>query len=898
MTEENYKIKINNKIYESKEDKTLLRFLRDDLNIISVKDGCSQGACGTCTVIIDGKNVKACTQKLSKLEVKEITTLEGFTQEEREIYSYAFARVGAVQCGFCTPGMMISAKALLDSNPNPTIDDVKKAINGNICRCTGYKKIEKAILLISKILFGKEKIEKDAYEKVGENMIKIDAVDKALGKATYVDDMQLDNMLYASAIRSKYPRAKVLDIDYKKAQEHPGVVKVFTAEDVYNNKVGHIQQDWDVFIRKGDYTRCVGDAICMVVAKDKKSLEEGKKLVEIKYQEEKPVTSIYEAIQKDAPKIHSNGNLCQRRHVTRGSTTVALKTSAYTVTKTFKTPFSEHAFLEPEGALAEPYKNGVKVYSSDQGIYDTRKELSHMFKGELTEDQIVVQNMTVGGGFGGKEDVSAQHLVALAAYQLKQPVKLIFTRDESLAFHPKRHLMIGKFTLGCDKEGNFTALDCDIFFDTGAYASLCGPVLERACTHAVGPYKYQNTNIRGFGYYTNNPPAGAFRGFGVCQSNFAVETLVTLLAEKVGISSWEIRYKNAIEPGEVLPNGQFADRSTALKETLLKVKDEFENNKGHVGIACALKNSGVGVGLPDKGRARIKVNNETVEIYSAASDIGQGSATVFTQMVCQITGLDKSNVKYMYASSEFAPDSGTTSGSRQTLITGEAVRGASAKLKEDLDKGNSLKDLEGKEYFYEFFDPTDPLVNDKKNPKSHVAYGFATHLAIVDPDTRKLTKVVACHDSGKVVNPIAIEGQIEGGVTMSMGYTLTENYKLDNSKVAYKYGTLGLMRSKDVPEIEAITVEKEELLDFALGSKGIGEISSIPTAPAIAGAYYSLDHKNRFELPLRETPYSQKIKDIKSETAEQSNARIEEEINKMLEIVGGTIDNKIRKAED
>lgn len=892
-----YTVNINGKDYTSEEDKMLLRFLRDDLKIYSVKDGCSQGACGTCTLIIDGKAVKSCVQKLSKLAGKKVITIEGMSRREQEVYAYAFAKKGAVQCGFCTPGMLMSAKALIDSNPNPTLDDVKKSIKGNICRCTGYKKIEDAILFAAEILRGEKEVETNSFKNVGENMIKVDAIDKALGRAVYVDDMEIDGMLYASCVRSKYPRAKILDIDISKAEGHEGVVKVFTASDVPNNKVGHIQQDWDVLIAKGDYTRSAADAICMVVAKDQKSLEEGLKLVEITYEEETPIRDIYEAMQKDAAKVHESGNLCQSRHVTRGDAKKALEESAYTVTEVFKTPFSEHAFLEPEAALAMPYKKGVKVYSTDQGIYDTRAEIAHMFKGVLDPEQIVVQNMTIGGGFGGKEDVSVQHLCALAAYTLQKPVKMVFSRDESLAFHPKRHLMIGKFTLGCDKDGHFTALDCDIFFDTGAYASLCGPVLERACTHAVGPYTYQNTDIRGYGYYTNNPPAGAFRGFGVCQSNYAVETLISLLAEKVGISPWEIRYRNAIEPGKVLPNGQIADVSTALKETLLAVKDAYYENEGHVGIACAMKNSGVGVGLPDKGRAKFIVKDGIVEIYSAASDIGQGCSTIFTQIACDVTGLDAEKISYKFASSELAPDSGTTSGSRQTLISGEAVRGCASQLKEDLDKGLSLRDLEGKEYFYEFFDPTDRLINDKKNPKSHVAYGFATHLAVIDPETKLVKEVYAAHDSGKVVNPVAIDGQIEGGVTMSLGYTLTENYKLNDSKIAFKYGTLGLMKSQDVPDIHAITVEKGEYLDFALGSKGIGEISSIPTAPAVATAYYNTDGKLRLEMPLRETPYAKKIKDIKTETVEESNNRLRDITEKMLDLTNKRLADEGKKKD-
>ena len=387
---------------------------------------------------------------------------------------------------------------------------------------------------------------------------------------------------------------------------------------------------------------------------------------------------------------------------------------------------------------------------------------------------------------------------ALAAYKLQRPVKCKLTRAESLAFHPKRHAMDGTFTLGCDAEGNFTGLDCEINFDTGAYALLCGPVLERACTHAVGPYKYQNTDIRGFGYYTNNPPAGAYRGFGVCQSEFALECLIDLLAEKVGLDPWEIRYRNAIEPGEVLPNGQIADCSTALKETLLEVKDAYYAHPGHAGIACAMKNAGVGVGLPDAGRCKIRVEDGRAVVYAATSDIGQGCNAVFLQDVAEACGLPLHCIANGECSTENAPDSGTTSGSRQTVVTGEVVRGAAFLLRDamlDIEAGKSapaapvnahgdgvkieyddgrayqlhtqelvagqgmhpqdpaaaIKALEGCEFGYVYLEPTDKLGADVPNPKSHICYGFATHVVILDDDGR-VSEVYAAHDSGKVVN--------------------------------------------------------------------------------------------------------------------------------------------------
>lgn len=857
-----YSFVVNGVPCSTEEEKPLLRYLRDELRLTSVKDGCSEGACGTCTILVDGKAVKACILSTKRAAGKEIVTVEGLSEAEREAFVYAFGAVGAVQCGFCIPGMVMAGKALLDQNPNPTEAEIKKAIRGNVCRCTGYKKIIEGIALAGAILRGEASVDPALEEGedygVGARAFRTDVRAKVLGTGAYCDDLYLDGMAHASAVRSQYPRARVLDIDASAALALPGVLAVLTADDVPHNKVGHLQQDWDVMIAKGDITRCVGDAICLVVAENETVLKQAKELVKVDYEPLEPVRTIQEARAADAPILHPGGNLCQQRHVTRGDARAALAQSKYVVTQSYRTPFTEHAFLEPECAVAFPYKDGVKVYTSDQGVYDTRKEISIMLGWE--PERIVVENKLVGGGFGGKEDVSVQHLAVLAALRVNRPVKAKLTRQESINFHPKRHYMEGTFTLGCDENGIFTGLDCEIHFDTGAYASLCGPVLERACTHSVGPYCYQNTDIRGFGWYTNNPPAGAFRGFGVCQSEFALESNINLLAEKVGISPWEIRFRNAIEPGKALPNGQIADCSTALKETLLAVKDVYEQNADHAGIACAMKNSGVGVGLPDKGRCKLAVRNGVVELYSAASDIGQGCATVFLQMLAEATGLPLEKLRNMGANSEVAPDSGTTSGSRQTLITGEAVRMAAAELRADLDgAGGDLSALEGLEYSAEFFDPTDKLGADKPNPKSHVAYGFATHVVILDGEGR-VKEVYAAHDSGKVVNPTSIRGQIEGGVLMGLGYALTEDFPLKDCVPQAKFGTLGLMRADQIPDIHAIYVEKEELLPFAYGAKGIGEIATIPTAPAVQGAYYARDHILRTSLPMQDTFYKKPAK--------------------------------------
>ena len=847
---------INGKEYHEEKDMKLLPFLRNVCKLKSVKDGCSEGACGTCHVLIDGKAAKACVPKLSKLEGKHILTIEGFEEEEKEIFVRAFGEAGAVQCGFCIPGMVIVAKGLLDKNPDPTRADAADAIKNNICRCTGYKKIIDGILLAAKYKREGLPEEKQYTWKVGERVPRVDVREKVLGTGQYPDDVEVEGMIYGSALRSAYPRARVKAIHTEKAKALPGVVAVFTAEDIPGSvKTGHLKQDWDALIPVGHLTHYLGDSIALVAAESLEIVEEAKKLIEVEYEELPMVHDPYEAMAEDAPKVHDSekDNLLAHWHVHRGNAEDAIKNSKYILTDRFHTPWTEHAFLEPECAVAMPDgEDGVLVYSTDQGVYDTQHECMALLG--LPAEKVKVRNKLVGGGFGGKEDVTVQHHAAMIAYLTKRPVKVKLTRAESILIHPKRHPMDMEFTLGCDENGIIQGVKASVIADTGTYASLGGPVLQRACTHASGPYNYQNFDIDGKAYYTNNPPAGAFRGFGVTQTCFAIEMLLTKMAGLVGISPWEIRYRNAIRPGQELPNGQIVDNSTALAETLEAVKDAFESSP-YTGIACAMKNAGVGVGLPDWGRCRLLVRDGRVEIHSGASCIGQGLGTVLVQTVAEELGLTREQIFYDASNTWDAPDSGTTSGSRQTLVTGEACRRACEKMKKDM-QGHTLSDLEGREYTGEYLAKTDAMGSDVKNPVSHVAYGYATQVCILNEDGT-VAKIVAAHDVGKAVNPLSVEGQIEGGVVMSYGFALTEKYPIKDCKPTAKYGTLGLPKANRIPEVESIIVEKEGL-KVAGGAIGIGEITSIPTAPAIAGAYYSLDGKFRTSLPLADTPYEKK----------------------------------------
>ncbi len=848
-----YRFKINGNEFLVEDDKNLLDYIRDELDITSLKNGCKEGACGACMILVDKKKMRACLMTTKKADKKEILTVEGLSDREKDVYTYCFQKAGAVQCGFCTPGMVISAKALLDENLQPARADVKKAIKGNLCRCTGYKKIEDAILMAAAFFKEDKEIPRESFTgKVGERTFRPDAAVKINGTAKFADDLKAEGMVYGSALRSRYPRALVRDIDISKALKHPKVVKIVLAEDVPGDRtIGHLTQDWPALIAKGEVTRYLGDSLALVAATTKEALEEIKELIQVEYAELTPMLSPEEALSDKAENIHEGGNIYRTELIRRGNVETALIESAYVVKNTYQTPHQEHAFLEPESALALWEEDVLTVYTGGQSVYDEYREIGKLLG--IPKEKLRIKSAYVGGGFGGKEDMSVQHHAALLAYLAKVPVKVTLTREESLIVHPKRHPMKMELTTGCDKNGKLTAMRLELIADTGAYASLGGPVLQRACTHAAGPYNYQNIDIIGKSIYTNNVPSGAFRGFGVTQTMFATECNINMLAEKAGLDPFEIRYLNAIRPGQVLPNGQIADEGTGLVECLDAVKDAYYANYENAGIACAIKNAGVGVGIPDTGRVRLVVTQGKVSLRTSASCMGQGIAETMRSILCETTGLTPRDIVVAMPDTSVTPNSGTSTASRQTVITGETTRRAGQKLAEDL-KNKTLAELEGSEYYEEFVGITDPMGSDKQNPVSHLAYGYACQVVILGEDG-KVAKVIAAHDVGHAVNPSNVEGQIEGGVVMGLGYGLTEDPKVIGGRPTATYGTLGLFRATDVPEIETILVEKNRA-ELAFGAKGVGEIPLIPTSPAAQAAYYKRDGIFRTTLPLQNTPYS------------------------------------------
>ncbi len=851
-----YKVMVNGREYESAEDKKLLSFLRDDLHLTAAKDGCSEGVCGTCTVLVDGAKVKACVMPLSKLQGKSIVTVEGIPPEEMAVYEHCFAQAGAVQCGFCIPGMIISAKSLLDVNLNPTREDVKKAIKGNLCRCTGYKKIEEAILMAAEF-FREGKPIPAAPEKLhmDEHAQRLDAKEKVNGSGLFADDLQIEGMVYAKPVYSKYPRALINRVDASKARSHPDCLAVLLREDVPCNKTGHIKQDWDVIMGEGDITRYVGNVLAVVVSADKSKLEELCSLVEVDYTELTPITNPFDALKGDAPLIHPDGNIMSRANLVRGNADEAIKNSKYVVTRKYKTSWQEHGFMEPECCVAMPEgEDGLLIYTTSQSIYDVQRECAQIL--QIPKEKVHCRAPLVGGGFGGKEDMSVQQYAALAAWKLKKPVKVKYTRQESLDYHVKRHPMEMEFTTACDENGKLTGMKGIIIADTGAYASLGGPVLHRACTHAAGPYNYQNVDIFGMSVYTNNVVSGAFRGFGVTQSCFATEMNINLLAEMVGIDPWEFRRRNVIKPGDVLPNGQTADPNTNMAACLDALKDVYYSGGPYVGIACGFKNSGTGMGKQDIGRVLLSVEQGKVHIRTSASCMGQGIGQMCLTEICHVTDLSPACFVFENADTVRTPDSGTSTASRQTVMTGEAARRAGEKLRLALDEGKSLEELEGREFYGEFSAITDPLGAIKENPISHISYSYGAQ-AIVLNEEGKIVKAVSAFDVGTPVNIQSVEGQIEGGMLMGIGYGVTEKFECVDGYPKSKFGTIGFMRATEAPELEVILCRpaEEDKLPYSLGAKGCGELCMIPTAPACAHAYYRYDGQFRQQLPLENTPY-------------------------------------------
>lgn len=838
--------------YQGNKDKSLLTYLRDDLHITAAKDGCSgQGTCGACMVNINGKAKMACVTKLSKLKDADIKTLEGIETKHAETIAGAFVEKGAVQCGFCTPGIIMSANILLNNTTSPSKEEILKSLKPHLCRCTGYVKIIEGIEHAGNLLSKNTLSNPDFTQKgIGQSLPKYQGLETALGKRHFVNDMHIEGMLHAALRYSDYPRAKIISINIFEAENIPGVIRIFTAKDVPGTlKTGLIYPDWPLMIPCGDTTHYIGDVIAGVVAETEEIARKAAALIQVDYEVLEPVTDMHLALKAQAVKVHNDrDNLLSKTRIKIGENFADIEKEAdFIASGKFETQRIEHAFLETETAIASPIENGVHIFSGGQGVYVERSLIAKIL--DLKEEQVQITLVPSGGGFGGKEDLTVQGHVALFAYLLQKPVKLHLSREDSIRMHPKRHPVFMDMQLTANKNGRLTGIQLYAVGDTGAYASVGDKVMERVAGHATGGYYVPNVDIEALTVYTNNIPCGAMRGFGANQVAFALESLVDELCEKGGFDRWQFRYNNALSEGLSTSTGQVLEKGVGIRASLVAVKDDFYDNK-YTGLACAIKNSGVGNGMIDESKTIIQVISENkIVIHHGWTEMGQGIHNMAIQTLCEETGLDANIVDVVVDTSLEIP-TGMTTSSRATALLGNAIIDAAKNIKSDLAT-KTLKELVGKSYFGEFIVDWTTKPDDKsKKSITHYSYGYAAQLVVLNEDG-SIKKVVAAHDAGKIMNPTLFTGQIEGAVHMGLGYALSEDFPMEGGfPKSYKLKKMGVLRAHELPEIVVKGVEVTDAVG-PYGAKGVGEIGLVPTAAAVANAFYQYDKIRRYKLPLQ-----------------------------------------------
>ncbi|MBM3130866.1 MAG: 2Fe-2S iron-sulfur cluster binding domain-containing protein [Chloroflexi bacterium] len=935
----------------------LAHVLREKLGLTGTKIGCEEAECGACTVLVNGAPVVSCIFPALKAEGARIETIEGLAQspilalseaEGSNLQSptsnlhplqKAFIEHGAVQCGFCTPGLIMAAKGLLDQNPNPTDDEIKTALKDNYCRCTGYVSVISAIKSVvasrqSPVASGESPnhpITQSLLAVVGKPYPRNDAVAKVTGAAKYTDDYKFAGMLHGATLRAKFPHAKILRLDATKAKALTGVRVVLTHEDVPGSKNhGLIFNDWPVLCY--DKVRYQGDAVAIVAADAREIAERALELIEVEYEPLPVVDNPLDALKPDAIVVNDflgHGNLLKHIKVDKGDIEQGFAQADVIVEREYHTPTYEHAFLEPECAIGRVTDDGrIEVYVGSQIPYEDRRQIAAALA--IPESQVRVIGTLIGGGFGGKEDIMGQIHVALLARATKRPVKMLYSRRESMIAHPKRHATTIRLKTGAKRDGTLVAVRAEIFGDSGAYASLGDKVMTRAATHAAGPYAVPHVKIDCYAMYTNNPPAGAFRGFGVTQSAFAVESNMDILARELGMDPIELRRKSALRVGATTSTGQVVRDSAGLLECIRLVEAEVLKNTAEEqgsrgagekippapaltcspairawGFAAAYKNTGLGGGAPDKSTAEVEVYDDgTAEIRSAAAEIGQGLPNVLAQITAEELGIPFERVRVLLSDTDLTPDGGPTTASRQTAVTGNAAKFAARGMREILaraaserldapperivfrdgvvgvilseaknlvsvnetlrsaqgDKWVTFADVvrwaraEGRatKYRFEYTAPeTKPL---GEAGDMHFAFSYAAQAALVEVNTEtgevRVLKVVAATDVGRAINPLALKGQVEGGIVMCLGNALTEEYVVEQGRVwTDRLARYKMPSIKHVPEIVSFVVEEESSVG-PYGAKGVGEISSIPTTPAIINAIYNAVGVRVYALPV------------------------------------------------
>jgi xanthine dehydrogenase molybdenum-binding subunit len=903
---------------------TLSTLLRERLRLTGTKIGCEEAECGACTVLVDGEPMMSCVYPAERAVGKTIVTIEGLAKrvhDEMKLHPLqeAFVEHGAVQCGFCIPGQIMTAYALLKRNPNPDSADIRFALKDTLCRCAGYPSIENAILAAAQALRAGEPVQKPTHipdsvhehKTVGHSHLRPEAVEKVTGDAIFTDDLKFEGMLYARVKRAMIPHGFLTKLEISKAKELKGVAAVLTAEDIPAEKNhGLVIFDWPVMVGVGERVRYVGDALAIVAAETQEIAETAIGLIEAEFDPQPVITNPVMARQDGVPQLHEKGNLLKHIKVRKGDMDKGFAEADVILEHTFHTPPTDHAFIEPECSIGVPLADGrMEIYVGSQIPYQDRTQVARVMG--WPEERVRVVGQLMGGGFGGKEDVMGQIHVAMLANVTQRPVKLLFDRRESLLVHPKRHATQIRVKLGAKKDGRLVAMETELYGDTGAYASLGEKVMTRATTHSAGPYDIEHVRADCYAMYTNNPPAGAFRGFGVTQSAFAVETMMDMLADTVGVDRVELRRMNALHVGSVTNTGQVLNESVGLTECINKVNDEMrkrnprpfdpvvdEANPNLVrawGFAAAYKNTGLGGGAPDKSGADVELYADgSFQVRSSAAELGQGLVTVMRLIVAEEMSVPPEQVRVLVMDTDLTPNGGPTTASRQTFVTGNASRYAAKTLRDEISasmaekydvrpeqirfengivhvNGHSLSYADvyremaalGRQprVRYEYEAPkTKPL---GEGGDMHFAFSFGVQAAEVE--VNKLTgevrvlKVISANDVGMAVNPLGLQGQVEGGVMMGLGNCLTEEFIVENGIVVTdhlaRYRVPGIMLT---PEITSIIVE-HPVEAGPYGAKGVGEISSIPTTPAITNAIYNAVGVRIDKLPVDQERIAREI---------------------------------------
>ena len=909
---------------------TLADLLRKRLRLTGTKIGCNEAECGACTVLVEGEPVLSCVYPAERAHDKQILTIEGLAKPQAgdgklHALQEAFIAQGAVQCGFCIPGQIMVAYALLQHNPDPSSEEIRYALKDTLCRCAGYPSIESAIQAAAHSLKTGEpvqllKVQESTGDQkvVGHTQIRPDAADKVTGNAKFTDDLAFDGMLFASVRRAGIPHGILKRVDVQKARGVSGVRAILTAEDLPAEKNhGLVIYDWPILVGLGERIRYVGDALAIVAADNQESAVEAMNLIEVEFEQLPAICDPVEARQPGATALHEKGNLLKHIKVRKGDVGQGFSEADVILEHTFRTPMMDHAFLEPECSIAVPTLDGrMEIYVGSQIPYADREQVARALG--WPEERVRVIGQLMGGGFGGKEDIAGQIHAALLANVTGKPVKLLFDRRESLLVHPKRHATQIKVKIGARRDGRLTAVETELYGDTGAYASLGEKVMTRATTHSSGPYEAPNVRADCYAMYTNNPPAGAFRGFGVTQSAFAVESMLDMLARELGIERVALRRMNALRVGSITNTGQELRESVGLTECIDKAEAEMlrlahsEGWEGspfvarpvagspHLkrawGFAVAYKNTGLGGGAPDKSGAEVELYPDgTLEVRTSAAELGQGLVTVLQMITAEEFSASPGRVRVLVMDTDLTPDGGPTTASRQTYVTGNAARLATRTLRQAIvstlaEKYDQSPDritfsdagIQVGEITIPFLELVSGMKAAGQEPKSqyeysapatlplgeggdmHFAFSFAAQAAEVEVNSLtgevRVLRVVSANDVGRAINPLGLQSQVEGGVMMGIGNGLTEQFIVkDGYVVTDRLARYRIPSITHTPEIISIVVEAATK-DGPYGAKGVGEIVSIPTIPAITNAIYNAVGVRIDCLPLDQEQIARAIK--------------------------------------